>query len=304
MQVKLADSELKAEEKKLFVGMLSRTTTEEYLRQLFSQFGVVEDVAILRNPDGTGKGCGFIKMVNRAEAQAAIDSLHNTMTVEGARSPLIVRFAETEKEKQQKLLLKQQQTLGLGMMGMGLPAAGFNMSMFTQPQMAQMAQLAGFSGMMPQGAMFGGGQQMGFPGQFQPQMDFTAALQGVQQFNAAGFGQQPYQQNPTGAVMPAASGRPQQQQASGPAGANLFVANFPNELSDSSLGQLFMPFGNVLSAKVFIDKTTGLSKGFGFVSFDNPTSAAQAIASMNGYNLGGRTIKVAYKTQNSAPAPY
>ncbi len=82
MQVKLADSEVAAEEKKLFIGMLSRTTTEDYLRQLFSQFGEVEDAAILRNPDGSSKGCGFIKMVNRVDAQTAINSLNNIVTVD------------------------------------------------------------------------------------------------------------------------------------------------------------------------------------------------------------------------------
>ncbi len=43
----------------------------------------------------------------------------------------------------------------------------------------------------------------------------------------------------------------------------MFIANFSNDVNDSSLGMIFMPFGNVVSAKVFIDKATGQSKGFG-----------------------------------------
>jgi CUG-BP- and ETR3-like factor len=82
MQVKLADSEVKGEDRKLFIGMLTYTTTEDYLRGLFSRYGTVEDAVILRGPDGTSKGCGFVKFSNKAEAQAAIDALDNKMSVE------------------------------------------------------------------------------------------------------------------------------------------------------------------------------------------------------------------------------
>jgi RNA recognition motif-containing protein len=43
------------------------------------------------------------------------------------------------------------------------------------------------------------------------------------------------------------------------------------------------------------DKSTGLSKGFGFVSFDNLTSANQAIAAMNGFEINGKRLKVEVK---------
>jgi CUG-BP- and ETR3-like factor len=81
MQIKPADQEVKNEERKLFVGMLSEQTTEDYLRQLFSQFGALEDVAILRNTDGTNKGCGFVKFIDRVHAQNAINALHNQLTL-------------------------------------------------------------------------------------------------------------------------------------------------------------------------------------------------------------------------------
>ena len=49
----------------------------------------------------------------------------------------------------------------------------------------------------------------------------------------------------------------------GPNGANLFIYHLPRDLTDADLATLFSPFGNVVSAKVFVDKKTAESKGFG-----------------------------------------
>lgn len=87
-------------------------------------------------------------------------------------------------------------------------------------------------------------------------------------------------------------------QTTGPPGANLFVFNVPQHYRDENLAATFSPFGRIVSTTVFIDKVSGRSKCFGFVSFDNSASAQLAIARMHGVELGGKRIKVQLKREN------
>ena len=64
-------------ESKLYVGNLSYSTTEDDLRNLFSQAGTVASVALIKDRDsGQSKGFAFVEMSNQAEAQKAISILN------------------------------------------------------------------------------------------------------------------------------------------------------------------------------------------------------------------------------------
>ncbi|CAM9876867.1 unnamed protein product, partial [Phaeothamnion confervicola] len=61
-------------------------------------------------------------------------------------------------------------------------------------------------------------------------------------------------------------------------------------------------FGNVISARIMVDKQSGRSRGFGFVSFDYRPSAESAIKGMNGYQIGRKRLKVQHKKEKDRGA--
>ena len=62
---------------------------------------------------------------------------------------------------------------------------------------------------------------------------------------------------------------------------NVYVQNFGNSFDDEKLKELFAGYTGILSAKVMTDD--GKSKGFGFVSFEDPETAKQVIYGSNIY---------------------
>ncbi|EOY21859.1 RNA-binding family protein with retrovirus zinc finger-like domain isoform 1 [Theobroma cacao] len=71
-----------------------------------------------------------------------------------------------------------------------------------------------------------------------------------------------------------------------------FIGNLSWSTSDRGLKDAFEKFGNLLEAKVVVDKFSGRSRGFGFVTFDDKTAMEEAIEAMNGMDLDGRNITV------------
>ncbi len=64
-------------ETKLYVGNLSYDTTEEELRQLFTEAGTVSEVALIKDRDtGTSKGFAFVTMGSQEEANTAIQQIN------------------------------------------------------------------------------------------------------------------------------------------------------------------------------------------------------------------------------------
>ena len=71
----------------------------------------------------------------------------------------------------------------------------------------------------------------------------------------------------------------------------LYVGNLSYNTTDSTLNDLFSPYGQVESARVITDRDSGTSKGFGFVEMSN-SDAQKAMGALNGREIDGRAIRV------------
>ncbi|XP_037091989.1 CUGBP Elav-like family member 3-A isoform X2 [Pollicipes pollicipes] len=370
IQVKPADSESRgdsANDRKLFIGMLSKQQTEEDVKQLFQPYGLIEECTILRGTDGVSKGCAFVKFASHQEAQTAINSLHGSQTMPGASSSLVVKFADTEKERQ----LRRMQQMA-GNMGLLSPFV-FNQfgtygtyTQFVDSQQAALmaaAQGSYISPMaaitqLPHGALTNGipttivptsngsappvngvipnmpsptmstfsvgappsSQPVvseagvytnGLPQSYPTLLSSPTSMNGEATMQSAAYPGMPFsgvaafpQPYPPIVTQPPLILPREGCSISGPEGCNLFIYHLPQEFGDAELMQMFLPFGNVISSKVFIDRATNQSKCFGFVSFDNPSSAQAAIQAMNGFQVGMKRLKVQLKRPKDASRPY
>uniref|UniRef100_A0A674CY97 CUGBP Elav-like family member 2 n=1 Tax=Salmo trutta TaxID=8032 RepID=A0A674CY97_SALTR len=408
IQMKPADSEKTnaVEDRKLFIGMVTKKYGENEVRMMFSAFGQIEECRILRGPDGLSRGCAFITFSTRAQAANAIKTMHHSQTMEGCSSPMVCKFADTQRDKEQRRLQQQmaQQMQQLNSASTWGNLAGLggltpqylallqqatstgNQSNFggmqrlggvNQLQLQNLATLAaaasaaqnsggGSNALSANGALgnlynsagqtagssagaamntlaslgltqgLGGGltgASMGLnnlnaltggvSGEYSNRMAamngglgasmangsgassmdaLTQAYSGMQQYTASALPSL-YSQS----LLQGAAGGSQKEagsQREGPEGANLFIYHLPQEFGDQDVLQMFMPFGSVVSAKVFIDKQTNLSKCFGFVSYDNPVSAQAAIQAMNGFQIGMKRLKVQLKRSKNDSKPY
>uniref|UniRef100_A0A672Q8U3 CUGBP Elav-like family member 3 n=1 Tax=Sinocyclocheilus grahami TaxID=75366 RepID=A0A672Q8U3_SINGR len=312
IQVKPANSEGRGEDRKLFVGMLGKQQSDEDVRKMFEPFGSIDECTVLKGLDGTSKGCAFVKFQTHSEAQSAINSLHGSRILPGASSSLVVKFADTEKERGMRRMQQVASQLNI----FSPVTLNFNAyNAYTQAVSTTHTHIcwycSDFSMHKNHSHLFTNCKCFLFitPPAQSPVAALLDPLQqayaGMQHYTAAypaayGLVSQPYIQQPT----LVSQQQLQQQQREGPEGCNIFIYHLPQEFTDSEMLQMFLPFGNVISAKVFVDRATNQSKCFGFVSFDNPASAQTAIQAMNGFQIGMKRLKVQLKRPKDANRPY
>ena len=72
----------------------------------------------------------------------------------------------------------------------------------------------------------------------------------------------------------------------------LYIGNLPFSATEADLREVFGAHGTVTDAIVMMDRVTGRSRGFGFITFSSPEEGKAAIAALSGADMGGRNLTV------------
>ncbi|XP_059283706.1 glycine-rich RNA-binding protein 4, mitochondrial-like isoform X1 [Lycium ferocissimum] len=79
--------------------------------------------------------------------------------------------------------------------------------------------------------------------------------------------------------------------------SKLFVGGLSYGTDETSLREAFSQHGEVIEARVILDRDTGRSRGFGFVSYTSAEEASSALNALDGQELHGRRVRVNYATE-------
>ena len=72
----------------------------------------------------------------------------------------------------------------------------------------------------------------------------------------------------------------------------VYVGNLSKQITDAQLNELASPYGKPVSANVATERSSGESKGFGFVEFSSDDEAKAAITGLDGRDVNGQALKV------------
>ncbi|MEW5303084.1 MAG: hypothetical protein WDW38_001409 [Sanguina aurantia] len=295
--------------KKLFVGQIPSSVTEDILRTLFAPHGNIVELHVLQKP--AGAGCAFVTFERWSQAEAAIEAINGRTQLDGAKAAIVVKFADAKTPGGQMLGMGGGGGGGGGFQdmpgGMKRSFGGSPEYMPNKKTSQGMGMVGGMGGYnnnnnnrmgggydngMGYGMMGGMGGNMGMGG-------------GMMQMGGGGMGGGG---GGRALGMNMATGGGNVGRNSIPANDaakewKLFVGQVPFEATEMDLWPVFAQAGNILELVVL--RAQGKSKGCAFVTYETKALADRAIRTLDGQaslpnDMRGKPLVVKFANPSAA----
>ncbi|XP_072404944.1 uncharacterized protein [Chiloscyllium punctatum] len=262
---------------KLFVGGLNFDTDEQSLEEVFSKYGQIAEVKVIKDRDTmASRGFGFITFENPDDARDALQAM-NGKSIDGRQ----IRVGHAEKKSG-------------GGRGYGGGRGGYsNRRRGGGGGYWDADRSAGYSG----GGRYDPGERDNYSAGYRNQ--------GAYYYGGGGgsYGSRPYRDydltdrrhSPLLHLQLRVRTNPLTMSDDG----KLFVGGLNFDTDEQSLEEVFSKYGQIAEVKVIKDRDTMASRGFGFITFENPDDARDALQAMNGKSIDGRQIRVGHAEKKS-----
>lgn len=311
----------------VYIRGLPATTTKELLKQLFEKFGEIESVVLPVGKSGAAKGYGFVNFKYHTDAKGSLSLNNQSLKLteqDEDEFTILVDKAEHRKER------SQYESLSSHFNYSPIPSSPSMYHLSPPPPSLHPVQIQQSQQpflppppppLSPNGP--GGGYYFPYPIALPNQKMTSIPMQTGGNSNYVTLPMPQFIMTSDSNLISTSTGLP----IAGPEyqDSNLYVCHLPLEMGDGELKAMFETFGSIISCKVIrwqedeVKKANntdndendgntgsdaddehedvpvvGQSKGFGFVSYQSPLDASQALVAMNGYSMGTSVIKVSF----------
>lgn len=262
---------------KIYIGNLPTSLTENDIRQLFETHGTLTDITVpFDRFTGNPRGFAFITMPDKEQGLKAIDALNDSV-IDDRTIRCNEQLPKDQVPKREKREYKEASGTKLYVGNLSFDT--------TQESLIEYFEQHGpvTDCFLPTDRNTGYKRGFGFV-----TMADEDALTAIDNLNEVEFEGRTLQVNKS---LPKGKSPPRRSFTRAPRATKLYIGNLPFDTSQDEIYSLFEEYGDVKDCYVPMDRETGQSRGFAFVSL-SPEDAQRAIDETDGFEFDGRILRV------------
>ena len=307
---------------KLFVGCISYDASEEELLPIFSSFGDIVEFTIQRDREGRSRGCAWLKYTTQDACENCIAALSNKFYVNGMKSPIVVKYANTQDDDVTSASGQQGGASrlfvggypvsatdediikSLSMFGevsdfnrlsrLGVPTGPVFVTFADRTSAQALLNANGATIFMTTSSSIEIPIVLRVSAAFSPVHGASSAVAQPGSVTSRGSSESP--------IHNTGSPRSTSTIPIAPSGGKLFVGCLPYSRTSTDLADLFSQYGPLVEVAL-LTTPDGKSKGAAFVTYVEKSDADKALAELQGYTFpnSSRGINISFATKQTRP---